>query len=52
MKGETTPFTTVPQAFTAEMLGFAAIRSSMEGSRWVELSEIVPRDLADSIVGK
>ena len=51
MEGKDTPFTTVPQAYTAEMLGFAAMKSASEESRWVKLNEIVPEDLKDSIVG-
>lgn len=48
---EKVPFTTVPQAYTAEMLGFAAMKSAEENSRWVKIEEIVPEDLRDFIVG-
>lgn len=51
MEGKAVPFTTVPQAYTAEMLGFAAMKSANEDSRWVKIDEVVPDDLRDSIVG-
>ncbi len=42
---EKQPFTTVEQAFAAEALGFAAMRSAETGSRFVRISEVVPLDL-------
>ena len=41
---ETKGFTTVNQAFVAEMLGFAAIKASREG-RFVPVASLVPEDL-------
>jgi len=49
---ETKPFTTVEQAFTAELLGFAAMKSAEESSRFVALDEIVPADLRDAVQGE
>ena len=49
---ESKPFTTVEQAFTAELLGFAAMKSAEENSRFVELDEVVPPDLRDAIQGE
>lgn len=52
MCGKDVPcFTTVEQAYTAEVLGFAAMKSADEGSRWVMLDEITPSDLKDAIQG-
>ena len=53
MCGKTkTPFTTVEQAFTAEALGFAAMKSSAEKSRFVEIDEIIPEDMKSAIQGE
>ena len=53
MCGKTkTPFTTVEQAFTAEALGFAAMKSSAEKSRFVEIDEIIPEDMRSAIQGE
>lgn len=41
---ENTPFTTVKQAFIAEALGFAAMKSASENSRFVTITEIIPPD--------
>lgn len=49
---ETKPFTTVEQAFTAELLGFAAMRSVKESNRFVDLDEMVPADLRDAVRGE
>ncbi len=48
---ETVPFTTVEQAFTAEVLGFAAMKSAVEKSRFVDIEEIVPADLKNAVQG-
>lgn len=40
------PFTTVNQAFVAEILGFAAMRASEEGD-FVEVESMVPTDLTE-----
>ena len=45
------PFTTVEQAYTAELLGFAAMKSGEESSRWVNILDITPDDLKDAIQG-
>ncbi len=48
---ETRPFSSVESAYTAEILGMAAMKSSRENNRFVDLMEIVPEDLRDAIVG-
>ena len=46
MRGaETTPFTTVNQAFVAEALGFAAMKSADEEQQFVKVEAVVPDDL-------
>ena len=53
MCGKTsTPFTTVEQAFTAEALGFAAMRSSAEQSRFVTIDEMIPADMKSAVQGE
>jgi len=44
---ETQPFTTVPQAFVAEMLGFAAMKSAQE-DKFVKVDSLVPPDLRET----
>ena len=45
IRGEAEPFTTVEDAFAAEMTGIAAMKSSSE-RRWIDIeNDVVPRDL-------
>ncbi len=46
MSGARQPFTTVEQAFTAELIGCAAYSS--QGGAWVDLQAMLPEDLADA----
>ncbi|HEY3417715.1 MAG TPA: Gfo/Idh/MocA family oxidoreductase [Armatimonadota bacterium] len=48
--GTTAPHTTVAQAFLAEALGYASVKSAAE-ERLVRLAELVPDDLADTLTG-
>lgn len=45
LRGEAAPFTTVKQAFAAELLGYAANRSLSE-KQYVAARDLVPKDLA------
>ena len=44
MLGKTRPFTTVRQAFAAEMLGFTALLAS-DQKKFINVLDIVPDDL-------
>jgi len=46
MNGEARPFTTVEQAFVAELIGCAAYKS-VDVQQYVSILDIVPADLKD-----
>lgn len=46
------PFTTVEQAFTAEALGFAAMKSVEENNRFVAIEDIIPEDMRSVLQGE